>query len=378
MPQSPLPRVVVGSRNPNRIDRGLFPDGVDIRSQKEAVDSAERVVFAAVYPEHYYTLVGSATRLNSGEQSNAEKLAELFPESRVVKGFNVISAWALQAGVHDGSRQVLICSDCSTSKDTVLQLARSMGFSPMDVGGLCQSRDIEEAPLILFPSWGGQNNFHQLPLVTMNETLPAVALVTLALVYLPGLVAAVFQLCRGTKYKRFPRWLDHWLCRRKQLGLLSFLCVVLHAVYSMCLTLRRAAGYTLLNAAYHQVKADVENSSVGQQVWRSDLYLSCGILGFGVLTLLAITSLPSVGNAFNWREFTFVQSGLGYTALTLSIMHTLFFGWDFAFFPVAYPYYLPPMYLLALILPCIVLGPWVVIAQFYISCFLYCQYLIKA
>uniref|UniRef100_A0A4W6E1A1 STEAP3 metalloreductase n=1 Tax=Lates calcarifer TaxID=8187 RepID=A0A4W6E1A1_LATCA len=391
-------RVVVGSRNPNRIDRGLFPDGVDIRSQKEAVDSAERVVFAAVYPEHYYTLVGlrrqlagkvlvdvsSATRLNSGEQSNAEKLAELFPESRVVKGFNVISAWALQAGVHDGSRQVLICSDCSTSKDTVLQLARSMGFSPMDVGGLCQSRDIEEAPLILFPSWGGpilttfilflffygynslkhillpyldkgQNNFHQLPLVTMNETLPAVALVTLALVYLPGLVAAVFQLCRGTKYKRFPRWLDHWLCRRKQLGLLSFLCVVLHAVYSMCLTLRRAAGYTLLNAAYHQVKADVENSSVGQQVWRSDLYLSCGILGFGVLTLLAITSLPSVGNAFNWREFTFVQSGLGYTALTLSIMHTLFFGWDFAFFPVAYPYYLPPMYLLALILPCIVL-----------------------
>ncbi|XP_018552139.1 metalloreductase STEAP3 isoform X2 [Lates calcarifer] len=349
-------RVVVGSRNPNRIDRGLFPDGVDIRSQKEAVDSAERVVFAAVYPEHYYTLVGlrrqlagkvlvdvsSATRLNSGEQSNAEKLAELFPESRVVKGFNVISAWALQAGVHDGSRQVLICSDCSTSKDTVLQLARSMGFSPMDVGGLCQSRDIEEAPLILFPSWGGpilttfilflffygynslkhillpyldkgQNNFHQLPLVTMNETLPAVALVTLALVYLPGLVAAVFQLCRGTKYKRFPRWLDHWLCRRKQLGLLSFLCVVLHAVYSMCLTLRRAAGYTLLNAAYHQVKADVENSSVGQ------------------------------------------QSGLGYTALTLSIMHTLFFGWDFAFFPVAYPYYLPPMYLLALILPCIVL-----------------------
>lgn len=113
-------RVVVGSRNPNRIDRGLFPDGVDIRSQKEAVDSAERVVFAAVYPEHYYTLVGlrrqlagkvlvdvsSATRLNSGEQSNAEKLAELFPESRVVKGFNVISAWALQAGVHDGSRQV--------------------------------------------------------------------------------------------------------------------------------------------------------------------------------------------------------------------------------------------------------------------------------
>lgn len=391
-------RVAVGSRDLNRVAGGLFPDGVELRSQREAADSAERVVFAAVYPEHYNTLLGlreqlagkvlvdvsNATRLNSGERSNAERLAELFPKSRVVKGFNVISAWALQVGAHDGSRQVPICSDCPDSKAEVLQLARRLGFSPVDVGGLCASRDIEEAPLILFPSWGssmlttfllflffygynflrhillpyldkGQNNFYQLPLVTVNETLPAVALVTLALVYLPGLLAAVLQLGRGTKYKRFPRWLDCWLCGRKQLGLLSFLSAVLHAVYSMCLTVRKAAEYTLLNAAYHQMKAGVENSWVEQQVWRSDLYLSCGILGFGVLALLAITSLPSVGNALNWREFTFVQSGLGYAALTLSIMHTLFFGWDFAFLPVAYPYYLPPVFLLALILPCTVL-----------------------
>ncbi|XP_037644747.1 metalloreductase STEAP3 [Sebastes umbrosus] len=391
-------RVVVGSRDPDRVARGLFPDGLKLGSQREAVDSAERLVFAAVYPEHYCTLVGlserlagkvlvdvsNATRLNSGERSNAERLAELFPKSRVVKGFNVISAWALQAGAHDGNRQVPICSDCSDSKDVVFQLARRLGFSPVDKGGLCASRDIEEAPLVLFNSWGssimatflfflffygynflkhillpyldkGENNFYQLPLVTVNETLPAVSLVTLALVYLPGLLAAVLQLGRGTKYMRFPLWLDCWLCSRKQLGLLSFLCAGLHAVYSMCLTLRRAAGYTLLNTAYHQVKAGVENSWVEQQVWRSDLYLSSGILGFGALSLVAITSLPSVGNALNWREFTFVQSGLGYAALTLSIMHTLFFGWDFAFFPVAYQYYLPPVYLLALILPCIVL-----------------------
>lgn len=398
-------RVVVGSRDPDRIARGLFPDGVELRSQREAAAGADRVVFAAVYPEHYHTLVGlreqlagkvlvdvsNAARLNGGAPSNAERLAELFPKSSVVKGFNVVSAWALQAGAHDGSRQVLVCSDCPPSKAAVLQLARRLGFAPVDLGGLRASRDIEEAPLVLFPSWGGavlttfllflffygysfvrrvllpyldkgENNFYQLPLVTVNETLPAVALVTLALVYLPGLAAAVVQLGRGTKYKRFPGWLDRWLCRRKQLGLLSFLCASLHAVYSMCLTLRRAAGYTLLNAAYRQVRAGVENSWVEQQVWRSDLYLSCGILGLGVLTLLAITSLPSVGNALNWREFTFVQSGLGYAALTLSVTHTLFFGWDFAFFPGAYPYYLPPLYLLALVLPCTVLVGRVVLA----------------
>lgn len=75
-----------------------------------------------------------------------------------------------------------------------------------------------------------------------------------------GLLAAVFQLGRGTKYKRFPDWLDRWLCRRKELGLLSFLCAVLHAVYSMCLTLRRAAGYNLLNAAYRQVRPPQVNT----------------------------------------------------------------------------------------------------------------------
>ncbi|KAM4609088.1 metalloreductase STEAP3 [Polymixia lowei] len=390
--------VIVGSRDPKRIAKGLFPDGVELRSQREAVAGAERVVFAALYPEHYYTLVGledvlagkvlvdvsNATRLNSGKPSNAEMLAELFPQSRVVKGFNVISAWALQAGAHSGSRQVLICSGCPDSKATVIQLARRLGFIPVDLGGLAASGNIEEVPLQLFPSWGGpilvtfllffffygynflkrvllpylsdgEHNFYQLPLQMVNETLSAVALVMLALVYLPGLLAALLQLGRGTKYTRFPDWLDRWMCRRKELGLLSFLCAGLHAVYSMCLTLRRAAGYTLVNTAYRQVKAGVENSWVEQQVWRSDLYLSCGILGLGVLTLLAITSLPSVGNALNWREFTFVQSGLGYAALTLSIMHTLFFGWDFTFFPEDYPYYLPPVYLLALILPCVVL-----------------------
>lgn len=385
-------RVVVGSRDPNRVPRDLFPDGAEVRSQREAVDSAQRLVFAAVYPEHYYTLVGlrerlagkvlvdvsNATKLNS-EQSNAERLAELFPESRVVKAFNVVSAWALQNGAHDGSKQVLICSNCSVSKDMVVQLTRRLGFSPVDMGALCSSRVIEEAPLLLFPSWlgpvlatfilflffygynflkgvllpylvHGENKFFKLPMIMVNETLPAVALVSLALVYLPGLLAAVFQLSRGTKYQRFPCWLDYWMCRRKHLGLLSFLCAALHAVYSMCLSLRKSGGKAALNAAYQQVDA-----GASEMVWRADLYLSCGILGLGVLSLVAITSLPSVGNTLNWREFTFVQSGLGYAALTLSIMHTLFFAWDFPFFAKAYPYYLPPAYLLSLILPCVVL-----------------------
>ncbi|CAL8372272.1 unnamed protein product [Arctogadus glacialis] len=392
-------RALVGSRDPSRLPRGLFPEGTELGSQMEAALGAERVVFVALFPEHYPSLVGlrealagkvlvdvsNADRLGRGAGgSNAHRLARLFPQSHVVKGFNGVSAWSLQTGAHDGSRQVLICGDGPDSKAGVVQLAHRMGFSPLDMGCLGAAGALEEAPLRAFPSWRGpvlttlllflflygygsmkyvlfpylafgQNHFYQLPLETVNQTLPAVAMVTLALVYLPGLLAAGLQLSRGTKYRRFPSWLDCWLGSRKQLGLLSFLCAGLHGIYSMCLSIRRAAQYSLLNAAYRQVRAEIPNSWVEEKVWRSDLYLSSGILGFGVLCVLALTSLPSVGNTLNWREFTFVQSGLGYAALTLTVMHTLFFGWDMAFSPGSYSFFLPPMFVLALVLPCVVL-----------------------
>ncbi len=150
------------------------------------------------------------------------------------------------------------------------------------MGGLSAAREIEVAPLRLFPSWSGpvvvifllflffygygflrgillpflvqgHNAFYRLTLDLVNKSLPAVALVTLALVYVPGLFAAWLQLWRGTKYRRFPSWLDNWLQRRKQLGLLSFLCVALHGVYSLCLPLCRITLHRIVNTAYRQV-----------------------------------------------------------------------------------------------------------------------------
>lgn len=54
-------------------------------------------------------------------------------------------------------------------------------------------------------------------------------------------------------------------------------------------------------------------------VWRTDLYLSCGVLGLGTLTLLAITSFPSVSNVLTWREFTFIQVSIIYTKVLIQI-----------------------------------------------------------
>lgn len=165
-----------------------------------------------------------------------------------------------------------------------MQLCHRMGFIPVDMGLLSSSLEIENLPLYLFPSWripvlctlclfilfylynfirdvlhpfvtSGKSVFYKMPIEIVNVTLPSVSLVMLSLVYLPGLFAAFLQLWSGTKYKRFPDWLDQWLTRRKQLGLCSFLCAALHAIYSLCLPMRKSARYKLLNAAFEQVGA---------------------------------------------------------------------------------------------------------------------------
>lgn len=49
------------------------------------------------------------------------------------------------------------------------------------------------------------------------------------------------------------------------------------------------------------------------------------------------------------------QSTLGYCALAMATVHTLIFGWNRAFDPDRYHFYLPPTYALVLILPLVVL-----------------------
>ena len=70
--------------------------------------------------------------------------------------------------------------------------------------------------------------WNHIPMDNMNKTLAVHALITLALCYLPGVLAGWLQIIRGTKYSRFPAWLDNWLKMRKQLGLLMFFAASIH------------------------------------------------------------------------------------------------------------------------------------------------------
>uniref|UniRef100_A0A8K9UFI5 STEAP3 metalloreductase n=1 Tax=Oncorhynchus mykiss TaxID=8022 RepID=A0A8K9UFI5_ONCMY len=302
-------RAVVGSRNPKRC-ASLFPAEAEVTTQAD-------LVFMALFPEHSSTLAGlreplvgktlvdvsTGTKINRDKQSNAEQLANIFPESSVVKGFNVISAWSLQKGPRDGSRQVK--GEAAHVNRDEAKTAADLEYSALGPTAVTANH-----PLYLFPSW-------RVPyLSTLGHFL---------------LFYAYNFLPHSTKFRwrRFPNCL--------------------------CLPMRRSARYNLLKAAFKQVRKASEDSWVEEEVWRMELYLSIGILALGLLSLLAISSLPTVGNSLNWREFSFVQSRLDYMALLMATLHTLTYGWGRGLDLEQYRFYLPPTFLLVLVLPLAVL-----------------------
>ncbi|XP_066539640.1 STEAP1 protein-like isoform X2 [Hoplias malabaricus] len=201
----------------------------------------------------------------------------------------------------------------------------------------------------------GKNDLYKIPILVLNKVLPWTSITLLAFVYLPGVLASLLQLHRGTKYSRFPMWLENWMGVRKQLGLLAFLLACLHALYSLSYPMRRSYRYKLLNWAYQQVQQKNENAWVEDDVWRMEIYISLGIIGLGILALLAISSIPSVSDMLNWREFQFVQRTLGYTALFLCTSHALVYGWKKWVELKHYVWYTPPSFILASFLPAIIL-----------------------
>ncbi|XP_051817514.1 metalloreductase STEAP1 [Antechinus flavipes] len=201
----------------------------------------------------------------------------------------------------------------------------------------------------------GAHFFYKIPILVINKVLPVVSITLLALVYLPGIIAAVFQLHNGTKYKRFPDWLNKWMLARKQFGLLSFFFASLHAVYSLSYPMRRSYRYKLLNWAYEQVQQNKEDAWVEHDVWRMEIYVSLGIVGLALLALLAVTSIPSVSNSLTWREFHYIQSKLGIFCLLLGTIHALIFAWNKWVDVKQFVWYTPPTFMIAILLPVVVL-----------------------
>lgn len=388
-------RVVYGSRRPHSC--GPLPPGAQVSSHAEAAQSAH-LIFVAVHREHYDFLetlapqlkgkvlvdISNNLRKDQYPESNAQYLQRLVPGAAVVKGFNTLSAWALQNGPSDANRQVYVCGDSGEAKQAVAELASRLGLGVLDRGSLSAARELEDFPLQLFPQWRlplrlalcltaafffylllrdvvyayvmeGKDISFRIMVSLANKVFPIVSLILLAVCYLPGVLASFLQLYRGTKYRRFPDWLDRWMLCRKQLGLLALGFALLHVLYTLVIPIRYHVRFWATGVAVSLIRENRSQEFDNALAWRVDSYYSVGILGFGLFLLLGITSLPSVANALSWREFSFVQSKLGHVTLLLCTFHTYLYGWNKFLRPSSYKWWTPPGYMLCLALPSVVL-----------------------
>jgi 8-hydroxy-5-deazaflavin:NADPH oxidoreductase len=76
--------------------------------------------------------------------SAAETIAARCPNARVVKAFNTLGAEHILNPVVGGvPADVFLCADDAAARDTVADLARAIGFRPLDVGPLRNARVTE-------------------------------------------------------------------------------------------------------------------------------------------------------------------------------------------------------------------------------------------
>lgn len=366
--------VVIGSRNPNR-NREIIPERIPVKPTEEAIQDID-IVIVAVPRDCYQNLPLSqltgkilvdvsnrTTRKNKTNMSHAEYLACMVPDARVVKAFNVLSAYALEnTAIGRGNKEVYISGNDKEARESISSITRAAGFTPVDMGGLVAARLIEDIPVMTFPAWktpliiscslffvlylitflkfqvcwpltwyGKWDLWKHVPMDNVNKTLAVHALVMLAACYTPGVLAGWIQLARGTKYSSFPRWLDSWLKMRKQLGLLMFFAASVHACLSLAYMSPRYNDLAFGYADKFQINENTTMKVYGSNKmhWRGECFLMAGVFGFSLVGLLAISSLPSVSSALSWREFTIIQSGLGWTSLVLLCAHDMFYGWPY-------------------------------------------------
>ncbi len=82
--------------------------------------------------------------------SGAEELQKLLPESRVVKAFNTVFASSQNTGrVGKEQLSAFIAGDDEGAKKIVMQLARGIGFDPIDCGPLWSARYLEPMAMMI-------------------------------------------------------------------------------------------------------------------------------------------------------------------------------------------------------------------------------------
>ena len=110
----------------------VAPEIAAAAAGKPVVDVTNRMAFGADGPEIDPT------------SSNAEELAALLPKSSIVKAFNTLFASNQVDPIIDGLElDGFVAGDDPAAKAKVLELVRSIGLHPVDVGPLVRARQLE-------------------------------------------------------------------------------------------------------------------------------------------------------------------------------------------------------------------------------------------
>ena len=295
--------------------------------------------------------VSNPTAYVSKEKSNVEILAEEFPKAKFVKALNSLSAYELENGEIVGDRVVFIAGDDKSANSRVEAMARSLGYPVVMAGDLNASRRLEEMQTSVFHAWGKPilltggvfvawgvygtlryqmwkgNPWSMLPVNTMNKVYGCSALTLLSLCYLPGCVAAGLQLWRGTKHRAFPGWLDQWLKMRKELGLIALTLASTHCILSVAhLSPAYFTNWYVTKITAPVVDGGVTMPTSVRMNLQGEMVILLGSLALGTMSILGVTSIPSVMSQLNWKQWDFLHSGLGYMCLRLASAHVLMKG----------------------------------------------------
>jgi NADPH-dependent F420 reductase len=155
--------VTISSRSPEEASTLAAEIGAKATSSNtEAVGAADVVIAAVPYPDLQglldeiadaldgKVLVEVSNRMNDNPglavdgTSNAEQVQERVRNARVVKAFNTILSSHLNDPRIDGvSLDAFVAGNDVEAKASVLDLARSIGFRPIDAGPLESARALE-------------------------------------------------------------------------------------------------------------------------------------------------------------------------------------------------------------------------------------------
>jgi hypothetical protein len=105
----------------------------DAVAGKPVIDATNRMSFGPNGPT-----------IDNGE-SNAERLVAWLPKAHVVKAFNTLFASHQSDPIADGPQlDGFVAGDDRGAKDLVLELVRSIGLNPVDVGPLARAQQLEQ------------------------------------------------------------------------------------------------------------------------------------------------------------------------------------------------------------------------------------------